>query len=190
MHYRKHNYLIGEINYHLGNVYMLSDENSNESDSILSRIENIKKNTNLLFLHEVEDLEMGTCPICYEPINTVCHDGKELKPKPNVITTPCGHSFCFTCLSKHLENKNKCPICRKKLLNRPNLKPVSVYEGCYIINQKLDEYLVNDIDRLISSSSNLRDPSILLGSIKHCMYETMQSFRRLQLAESDEETEL
>tara|TARA_B100000925_G_scaffold235614_1_gene184261 strand:+ start:209 stop:505 length:297 start_codon:yes stop_codon:yes gene_type:complete len=79
---------------------------------------------------------------------------------------------------------------RKKLFHGPNLKPVSVYEGCYIINQKLDEYLVNDIDRLISSSSNLRDPSILLGSIKHCMYETMQSFRRLQLAESDEETEL
>jgi hypothetical protein len=190
MYYREYDYLIGEIKYHLGNVYMFSDEDSDQPSTLLSKIENLKKNSNLLFLHEIEDLEMGTCPICYEPINTVSHDGKELKPRPNVTTTPCGHSFCFTCLSKHLENKNKCPICRKKLLKRPNLKPVSVYEGCYIINKKIDEHLVNEIDKLIMSSADLRDSSILLGSIKHCMYEMMQSFRCLQLVESDDETEL
>lgn len=165
------------------------EKDGEETDSILDKLESLKKNSHLMFLHEVEDLEMGTCPICYEPINSVVYVNEELKPKPNIITTPCGHSFCFKCLSKHLENKNKCPICRKKLLNRPNLKSVSVYEGCYIINQKVNEHLAADIDRLMASSSNMQDSSILLGTIKHCMYEIMQSFRRSQIAESDDEME-
>ena len=147
---------------------------------------------NKISMDELNVLDMGNCPICYEKLQFLKYDEKEekIKPNPNVVTTPCGHSFCFTCLSKHLENKNKCPICRKRLLKRPNLKPISVYEGCYVINQKIDEHLVTEIDRLIASSSALRDSSILLGSIKHCMYEMMQSFRRLQLVESDDETEL
>ena len=69
----------------------------------------IRKKSNLLYIHEIEDLDMGNCPICYEKIKmfTFDEENDEIKPKPNVINTPCGHSFCYECLSKHLEKKKQ-----------------------------------------------------------------------------------
>lgn len=40
------------------------------------------------------------CPICFQLIE-------------NVVETKCGHLFCKKCLKTHLQNKEKCPICRK-----------------------------------------------------------------------------
>jgi glutaredoxin len=44
------------------------------------------------------------CPICYEIIG-----------EKNNCNTPCGHSFCFSCIAKILFKNNKCPYCRKNL---------------------------------------------------------------------------
>lgn len=38
------------------------------------------------------------CPICRDKL-----DG--------VVTTPCGHSFCFRCITTHLGLKKSCPSC-------------------------------------------------------------------------------
>lgn len=157
-----------------------------------------KKSSNLIFKDELANVEFGKCPICYDAIKLVKVENGELKANPNVTTTPCGHSFCYKCLHTHLEKKNKCPMCREKIFNKTNLKPVSVYEGCYVINQKVNQHLSRNINTIISAAHNLQDTNILLGSIKNCMYDALQSFRRLQIdgdsddeyVEDDNETEL
>lgn len=44
------------------------------------------------------------CCICYEELG-----------KSNITTTPCGHSFCFSCLMKSMDMRNTCPCCRQPL---------------------------------------------------------------------------
>lgn len=154
--------------------------------------------SNLIFKDELANVEFGRCPICYDTIKLMTIKDGEINPSPNVTTTPCGHSFCYKCLNTHLETKNKCPMCREKISNKSNLKQVSVYEGCYVINQKVEQHLSRNINTIISAAHNLQDTSILLGYIKSCMYDALQSFRRLQIdgdsddeyVEDDNETEL
>ena len=47
----------------------------------------------------IEDL---SCPICMESL------------KDPFVTT-CGHSFCYSCITMHLQNKNVCPCCSEYL---------------------------------------------------------------------------
>lgn len=44
------------------------------------------------------------CCICLDALGTT-----------NVTTTPCGHTFCFSCLMKSMDLKNTCPYCRTNL---------------------------------------------------------------------------
>ena len=34
----------------------------------------------------------------------------------NPVTTPCGHTFCKECLSRAVDVRNQCPLCRTILL--------------------------------------------------------------------------
>ena len=135
----------------------------------------------------LEKLDFGNCPICYEDIKVLQYNNSESKPQSNLTTTPCGHSFCYDCLEKHLNKKNKCPICRANISNKTHLKSVSVYDGCYLINEKVEEHFKGEMDNLISASYHLRDNSVLIGSIKTCMYDAFTHFRRLQLIEDSDE---
>jgi Ring finger domain len=45
------------------------------------------------------------CCICFEAIG-----------EKNNCVTPCGHKFCFVCLTKALTNNNTCPCCREVLI--------------------------------------------------------------------------
>uniref|UniRef100_A0A6C0B444 RING-type domain-containing protein n=1 Tax=viral metagenome TaxID=1070528 RepID=A0A6C0B444_9ZZZZ len=49
------------------------------------------------------------CCICFEEIGS-----------KNNCTTPCGHQFCFVCMSKSLANNNTCPCCRAVLMEVPD----------------------------------------------------------------------
>lgn len=40
------------------------------------------------------------CPLC-------------LEQRKNVSVTPCGHLFCWTCITEWLQVQNQCPICRE-----------------------------------------------------------------------------
>ena len=94
-------------------------------------------------------------------------------------------------LSKHLEKKKTCPICRTKISNSLRIKAISTFEGCYIINQKVNTHLVPELERMLAAGESLRDNNILLGAIKYCMYDTMQTIRRFQYSnDSDEEETL
>lgn len=48
------------------------------------------------------------CPICYDAIG----------PQTGIVTTSCGHSFHFSCLSKWYmqHDRGTCPSCRKEVL--------------------------------------------------------------------------
>lgn len=48
------------------------------------------------------------CCICFEEIGV-----------KNNCTTPCGHQFCFVCMSRSLANNNTCPCCRAVLMELP-----------------------------------------------------------------------
>ena len=143
-------------------------------------------------MDELNLLDIGNCPICYEKLQFLKYDEEEeeIKPNPNVVTTPCGHSFCFTCLSKHLALKHKCPMCRTKILNKNQYRLLSTTEGCFVINQKIDTHLTYKFDSLFTAAQQLQDPSLLLSSIKYCMYDVMQSFRRLQVVDDSDEEEM
>ncbi|TYJ25872.1 hypothetical protein E1A91_A07G079300v1 [Gossypium mustelinum] len=42
------------------------------------------------------------------------------------ITTPCGHSFCRSCLFQTMDRSNKCPLCRTVLFISPRTCAISV----------------------------------------------------------------
>lgn len=46
------------------------------------------------------------------------------------VTTPCGHSFCGTCLSEHWDNSElcHCPMCNKRFYNRPEISTNAVID--------------------------------------------------------------
>ena len=47
------------------------------------------------------------CIICYESLST----------KKNLCITECGHEFCFSCMMKHVQRNNGCPICRTTIID-------------------------------------------------------------------------
>lgn len=143
-------------------------------------------------MDELNVLDVGNCPICYEKLQFLKYDEEEkkIKPNPNVVTTPCGHSFCFDCLSKHLALKHKCPMCRKKIINRNRYRLLTTEEGCFVINQKVDVHLTYKFDNLFTASEHMQDPNILLSNVKYCMYDTMQAFRRLQVVDDSDEEDI
>ncbi|KAF0409671.1 PUA-like domain-containing protein [Gigaspora margarita] len=49
------------------------------------------------------------------------------------ITTPCGHTYCKSCLTRSLDHSDKCPLCRYQLhnynsiLNQPINKTINIF---------------------------------------------------------------
>ena len=95
---------------------MADDKHEYNSKEFIDQLRAIN-DENKISMDELDTIDTGNCPICYEKLQFLKYDKveEEIKPNPNVITTPCGHSFCFTCLTTHLERKNKCTMCRKEL---------------------------------------------------------------------------
>jgi hypothetical protein len=49
------------------------------------------------------------CPVCMEH-------------QLFMICTPCGHSFCFKCITKVMNKNTSCPLCRTVLIDVPNME--------------------------------------------------------------------
>ena len=67
-------------------------------------LKSLKKNLEKSKFVKNKDLE-STCAICIE----------EFKRNQNIYKLPCSHIFHVNCLNKELENRQKCPICRKSI---------------------------------------------------------------------------
>ncbi|KAM0860383.1 hypothetical protein ACQ4PT_046573 [Festuca glaucescens] len=56
------------------------------------------------------------------------------------VTTPCGHSFCRSCLHQSMDHGNKCPMCRTVLFIGPRTYPISVTLSNVIQRNFPEEY--------------------------------------------------
>jgi hypothetical protein len=57
----------------------------------------------LLCIESADELaEQCECPICFEEDRTLL----------DMNTTSCEHSFCHSCIMRHLRTKDSCPMCR------------------------------------------------------------------------------
>ncbi|KAL4283734.1 hypothetical protein GQ457_16G031320 [Hibiscus cannabinus] len=56
------------------------------------------------------------------------------------ITTPCGHSFCRSCLLQTMDRSNKCPLCRTVLFISPRTCAISVTLNNIIQKNFPEEY--------------------------------------------------
>lgn len=69
-----------------------------------NKIKSIKNNLSKIKFKKNKDME-SKCAICIE----------DFKNNQNVYNLPCSHIFHIHCLNKELENRQKCPICRKDI---------------------------------------------------------------------------
>ncbi|GAV71544.1 LON domain-containing protein/TPR_11 domain-containing protein/zf-C3HC4_2 domain-containing protein [Cephalotus follicularis] len=56
------------------------------------------------------------------------------------VTTPCGHSFCRSCLFQSMDRGNKCPLCRTVLFINPRTCAISVTLNNIIQRNFAEEY--------------------------------------------------
>lgn len=73
-----------------------------------------------------------TCPICFDV----------LTQNKNVCKTPCGHTFCFECIIKHLNNGTTCPYCRTEI----NEKPPKNSNASFFVDDDSEDYLIDTDD--------------------------------------------
>ena len=68
---------------------------------------------------DVAEEALKECIICYESLNT----------NKNICITECGHEFCFSCMMKHVQRNNGCPMCRSAIIEEAEMDEFS--EGEY-----------------------------------------------------------
>ncbi|KAF5734678.1 receptor-like protein kinase [Tripterygium wilfordii] len=56
------------------------------------------------------------------------------------VTTPCGHSFCRSCLFQSMDRSNRCPLCRTVLFISPRTCTISVTLNNIIQKNFSEEY--------------------------------------------------
>jgi hypothetical protein len=61
-------------------------------------------------------------PHLAKPIDLECSLCFRLLYSP--VTTPCGHSFCMTCLERSMDHNDRCPLCKNTLAE------VNIYMIC------------------------------------------------------------
>ncbi|KAL1541645.1 LON peptidase N-terminal domain and RING finger protein 1-like isoform X2 [Salvia divinorum] len=63
------------------------------------------------------------------------------------ITTPCGHSFCRSCLFQTMDRGNKCPLCRTVLFISPRTCAISVTLNNIIEKSFPEEYAERKLEQ-------------------------------------------
>ncbi|XP_004500017.1 uncharacterized protein [Cicer arietinum] len=90
------------------------DPYSNSLRECLQKVERVSSSSTGVSTHRQpernDDFECTLClKLLYEP-----------------VTTPCGHSFCRSCLFQTMDRGNRCPLCRTVLLISPRTCSISV----------------------------------------------------------------
>eukprot|EP00039_Didymoeca_costata_P008246 m.109490 g.109490 ORF g.109490 m.109490 type:complete len:579 (+) comp14003_c2_seq3:719-2455(+) len=81
------------------------------------------------------------CPVCLQIFQ-------------EAYLTKCGHSFCYACITQHLQTKSACPICRNPLTardifpNRALTKVVKLSQQTSMVTNVLESFLAKSGDKL------------------------------------------
>ena len=122
-----------------------------------------------------EQKEENSCAICLEQ--------QEREQTKNLATTPCGHTFCLTCLLSHLKHNNSCPLCRAPI--EENAKkpaaPITYDDGVMLLNYELtslriEENIQEQIDALIEISGNSQTNGANISAVADELMTMVASF--------------
>ena len=106
-----------------------------------------------------EQKEENSCAICLEQ--------QEREQTKNLATTPCGHTFCLTCLLSHLKHNNTCPLCRAPIEENAK-KPaahISYDDGIMLLNYELSSLRIEeDIEQFVQNAIEIAGNSQTDGS--------------------------
>lgn len=85
------------------------------------------------------------------------------------ITTPCGHSFCRSCLFQSMDRSNKCPLCRTVLFITPRTCAISVTLNNIIQKNFPEEYSErkSENDNLVKLGVDLM-PLFVMDAVLPC----------------------
>ena len=106
-----------------------------------------------------EEKEKNTCSICLE-----VHENGQ---KNNIATTPCGHTFCLSCLISHLKYNNSCPLCRAPIEENAKkiVTPISYDDGVMLLNHELTSLNIEqDVERFVQNAIEISGNSQTDGS--------------------------
>jgi hypothetical protein len=122
-----------------------------------------------------EEKPKNSCAICLEQ--------QEHDQTKNLATTPCGHTFCLTCLLGHLKYNNSCPLCRAPIEENAKkiVTPISYDEGVMLLNHELtslriEENIQEQVDALIEISGNPQTDGSNVSSIVDDLMVMVASF--------------
>ena len=106
-----------------------------------------------------EQKEKNSCAICLEQ--------QEYEQTKNLATTPCGHTFCLTCLLSHLKHNNSCPLCRAPI--EENTKkpaaPITYDDGVMLLNYELTSLRIEqEINQFVQNAIEISGNSQTDGS--------------------------
>ena len=102
-----------------------------------------------------------------ENICSICLEKQENGQKNNIATTPCGHTFCLSCLISHLKYNNSCPLCRAPIEENAKkiVTPISYDDGVMLLNHELTSLTVEqDIERFVQNAIEISGNSQTDGS--------------------------
>ena len=106
-----------------------------------------------------EKEEQNSCAICLEQ--------QEREQTKNLATTPCGHTFCLTCLLSHLKHNNTCPLCRAPIEenSKKPAAPITYDDGVSLLNYELTSLRIEeDIEQFVQNAIEIAGNSQTDGS--------------------------
>jgi hypothetical protein len=106
-----------------------------------------------------EQKEENSCAICLEQ--------QAREQTKNLATTPCGHTFCLTCLLSHLKHNNTCPLCRAPIEenSKKPAAPITYDEGVMLLNYELTSlHIEEDVEQFVQNAIEIAGNSQTDGS--------------------------
>ena len=104
----------------------------------------------------------------------------------NKATTPCGHSFCFTCLYQSIEKQNSCPLCRATLIEKKKktMRKLSNEALADIITETLNDFNlrrhVQSAELFANNRNNLDFDDIVCSSVQIYSLQLANNIQRQQ----------
>jgi hypothetical protein len=155
---RRHS-IIGCIGFEFANPSPQLFEEDKEEYKQKEDKEECSKKENKECSKKEEQKEENSCAICLEQ--------QEREQTKNLATTPCGHTFCLTCLLIHLKHNNTCPLCRAPIEenSKKPAAPISYDEGVMLLNYELTSLRIEeDIEQFVQNAIEIAGNSQTDGS--------------------------